>query len=186
MPTKRYALETAGPERLEITWGATVFSRCTIRLDGQSAILLILLSLVLTSCGQQGSAAAPTPTPTPTPPTHWTAQATQSNGSNGSWSFTFMINLAGTAVDMLNVDFPANFLCGRDFLRVPPDKENFTGPWPITNGQFTVTGGLTVLPGESVTINGTINQATRQATGTWTDTAAVGGSCSGNWTAAPS
>lgn len=35
MPTKRYALETAGPERLEITWGATVFSRCTVRLDGQ-------------------------------------------------------------------------------------------------------------------------------------------------------
>lgn len=157
------------------------------RLHTAAAVFFVLVSLVLTGCGQQSSAAAATPTPTPTPPpTHWTAQATQSNGSNGSWSFTFMIDLAGTAVDTLSVDFPANFLCGRDFLRVPPDKENYTGPWPITNGQFTVTGALTVLPGESVTINGTINQATRQASGTWTDTAAVGGSCSGNWTAAPS
>jgi hypothetical protein len=35
MPTRRYALETAGPERLGVTWGATIYSRCTIRLDGQ-------------------------------------------------------------------------------------------------------------------------------------------------------
>jgi len=34
MPTRRYALETAGSERLEVTWGWTIYSPCTIRLDG--------------------------------------------------------------------------------------------------------------------------------------------------------
>lgn len=34
MPTKRYPLENNGPERLEITWGNTSFSKCVVKLDG--------------------------------------------------------------------------------------------------------------------------------------------------------
>ncbi len=34
MPTKRYDFENSGSERLEVTWGWTVFTPCTIRLDG--------------------------------------------------------------------------------------------------------------------------------------------------------
>lgn len=34
MPTKRYPLESGGPERLEITWGVVRWTPCTITLDG--------------------------------------------------------------------------------------------------------------------------------------------------------
>ncbi|HEY7340190.1 MAG TPA: hypothetical protein VH591_04875 [Ktedonobacterales bacterium] len=34
MPTKRYPLESGGPERLEITWSAVRFKSCTITFDG--------------------------------------------------------------------------------------------------------------------------------------------------------
>ena len=34
MPTKRYPLESGGPERLEITWSAVRFKPCTITFDG--------------------------------------------------------------------------------------------------------------------------------------------------------
>lgn len=34
MPTKRFALEPSGPIRLEVQWGATIFTPCTVRLDG--------------------------------------------------------------------------------------------------------------------------------------------------------
>ncbi len=148
---------------------------------------LTIVVLLLIGCGQQGAASAspPTPTPTPTPgPTQWAAQASPANSSDGSWSFTFVVDPAATSVSSLKADFPAEFQCD-GFVIVIPTGGNFPGPWAMTNGQFTIQESIDVLG--SLTINGTVTQATKEASGTWTiSNSTFGGGCRGGWTAKPS
>lgn len=142
--------------------------------------------LLLIGCGQQGSTPAPPPTPTPTPtpgPTQWAAQASPSNSSDGSWSFTFVVDSAVTSVSSLKAVFPAEFQCG-DIVFDISTGGSFPGPWTMTNGQFTIQEDIDILG--SLTIDGTIPPAAKEATGTWKVlNNSLGWSCDGAWTAQP-
>lgn len=143
---------------------------------------LTIAALLLVGCGQQGSTVAPPPTPTPTPgPTQWAAQASPANSSDGSWSFTFVVDPAVTSVSSLKAVFPAQFQCG-GFVIVVSTGGSFPGPWTMTNGQFTIQEEIEVLG--NLTINGTIAPAAKEATGTWKVlNTSIGWSCDGAWTA---
>jgi len=147
--------------------------------------LLTILPIVLLAfigCGQQHPAAVPTPTPRP--PVHYAATI-----SDGSWSFTFDVDPAGTTVKPLVLKFPHTFECGGQRLQFYDANGNaiapedpYTDPLPITNGQFMFEHKAT--PGD-VTIMGSIAQS---ASGTWMISGGGGFpiasySCQGTWTA---
>ena len=148
--------------------------------------LILSLALAIASLAGCGAAAA---TPTPIPPTATLAPptATPTPGAPQVSSLTagasslgsFALKLNASRKGIVEVDFNfASFTCGGTSVNgevsVTTDH-----PWPITNGQFTISIDFSGSGLGTFTITGAFDGTGTHASGTWSSTAG----CSGTWQA---